>query len=193
MAVTHTETVGTTDYGFDFEDQEIEVEAGVTEVDTADLKTACRQAEASVAGIVWPDIVDTANPVTLTASSSTFQVVILLDLWKILTLSTSGTFTVGSGNTVHTTDGIDIFAPNLQVSTINNISAAGVQVETGVSGLTAAEAAQLLEVWQDLGLDVNNAKTITENTADTSYDESVGSVTKEIRQVGSTTTVTRQP
>jgi hypothetical protein len=137
MAVIHTETIGTTDYGFDFADQEIEVEAGVVSTVAADLKLAIRQAEASQDGIVFDNIAETGNPVILTAASSTFQVIILLENWKLLTLSTSGTFTVEDGNTVHKTDGIDIFAANVLVSTINNISAAGVLVTSVVgSGVT---------------------------------------------------------
>jgi hypothetical protein len=74
-------------------------------------------------------------------------------------------------------------------------------VETGVSGLTAPESVQLSTIAtvdtnvdlliQDQGLDAANPKTITENTAGTSYDETFDTVTKEIRKSGSTTTITR--
>ena len=73
--------------------------------------------------------------------------------------------------------------------------------ETGVSGLTGTESAQLAQIAtvdnnvdllvQDQGLDSGNPKTITENVEGTSYDESFGSVTKEIRKSGSSTTITR--
>jgi hypothetical protein len=73
--------------------------------------------------------------------------------------------------------------------------------ETGVSGLTGTESSQLALIAtvdgnvdllvQDQGLDSGNPKTITENTEGTSYDESFGSVTKEIRRSGDTTTITR--
>jgi hypothetical protein len=73
--------------------------------------------------------------------------------------------------------------------------------ETGVSGLTGEESTQLGLITtvdsnvdlliQDQGLDSGNPKTITENTEGTSYDESFGSVTKEIRRSGDTTTITR--
>lgn len=191
MAAQQTVTVGTTDYEFDYTNSLISVENLVAEVTAADLKTATRTAEYTEVGIVFPDIVDTANPVTLTASASTFLVVILLDLWKIDSLSTSGTFTVGEGNVVHITDGSDIFNVNALVAMINNISAAGVLVETGVSGLTAGEAAQLLDVFRDMGLDSTAPVTITENTADTSYDQTSTGITKQIRTSGSNKTVTR--
>ncbi len=73
--------------------------------------------------------------------------------------------------------------------------------ETGVSGLTGAESAQLATIAtvdsnvdlliQDQGLDASNPKTITENTAGTSYDETFNTVTKEIRKSGSSTVITR--
>ena len=128
MAVSYTTTVGTTDYGFDWVDQEIEIEAGVAEITAADLKTAIRRAEADVQGIVWDSIAETFNPVTLTASASTFLNVILADAWKLLTLSTSGSFSVGEGNVVAELDGIAIFAPNNLVANVNNTSSAGVLV-----------------------------------------------------------------
>jgi len=60
------------------------------------------------------------------------------------------------------------------------------------SGLSPQQATQLLEMYQDLGLDVTNAKSITENVAGASYDEVVSNITKEVRKSGVTTTVTRQ-
>ena len=73
--------------------------------------------------------------------------------------------------------------------------------ETGVSGLTGAESTELFKnttisnnvdlLIQDQGLDSGNPKTITENTEGTSYDETFGTVTKEVRRSGSTTTITR--
>jgi hypothetical protein len=73
--------------------------------------------------------------------------------------------------------------------------------ETGVSGLTPSESADLAAIGavqddvelvvQDLGLDASNPKTITENTEGSSYDETFSTVTKEVRKSGSTTTITR--
>ena len=87
-------------------------------------------------------------------------------------------------------------------------SGIGYTVETGVSGLTASESTNLALIGtvdskvdvldtnidllvDDAGLNAGSPKTITENTPGTSYDEAVGSVTKEIRKSGSTTTITR--
>ena len=47
------------------------------------------------------------------------------------------------------------------------------------------------EIHRDRGLDASAPKTITENTAGTSYDETATGITKEVRKSGSTTTVTR--
>ena len=47
-------------------------------------------------------------------------------------------------------------------------------------------------MWRDQGLDANNAKTITENVEGESYDEQAGGATKEVRKVGTVTTITRQ-
>lgn len=54
------------------------------------------------------------------------------------------------------------------------------------------EPVDIKEIHGDKGLDEVNAKTITENVAGESYDESVAGVTKEVRKVGAVTTITRQ-
>lgn len=144
MAVSFITTIGTTDYGFDWVNKVIEVEAGVTDVSAADLKLAIHDAQDGTEGISFERIANSGNPVVLTGTSSTFLNVILLSTWKILSLSVSGTLTVGDGNVVHITDGIDIFAPNVNVTYVNNTSAAGVLVIASGVG-TPAEVADA--VW----------------------------------------------
>ena len=190
MAVEFVTTVGLTDYSFDWVTEEITIEAGVTEITAADLKTAIHDAQDGTEGMYRNQIAANGNPVVLTGTTSTFLNVILQDGWKINSFSGSGTLTVGAGNVVSLADGIDIFAANPLINFVNNTSAAGVLVQSGVSGLTAEEAAMLLRIFRDLGLDSANAKTITENTEDVSYDEVVAGVTKQIRKSGSITTVT---
>lgn len=143
MAVSFTTTIGTTDYGFDWVNKIIEIESGVLEITAGDLRLAIHDAQDGTEGITFDQIANFGNPVVLTASTSTFLNVILLSTWKILSLSTTATFTVGSGNVVHITDGIAIFDSNVLVTLVNNTSAAGVLVESGVSGLTGSESAQL--------------------------------------------------
>jgi hypothetical protein len=135
MATSYLATVGTTDYGFDWVSENIEIENLTTAVSANDLKLACREAEASVVGIVFPQIATTYNPVQLTPTTSTFLSLVLADAWKVLSLSGSGVLVVGDGNVVGDVDGIDIFAPNGNVTYVNNTSASGVLVTTG-SGVT---------------------------------------------------------
>lgn len=50
----------------------------------------------------------------------------------------------------------------------------------------------LLDIWQDRGLDPDQAKTITEQTAQTDYDEDAGAALhKDVTKVGTLTTITR--
>lgn len=182
MADMLTVTVGTTDYTFDWIAQEIKVEALITEVVAADLKLAIHDAQDDTVAMPFDAIAEFFNPVTLTGTSSTFLNVVLQDQWRIDSLSASGTFTVGEGNVVNVNNGIDIFAANALVNMVNNTSQAGVLIQ----------AAKLDEVHQDMGLASTAPVTITENTADTSYDQTSTGITKQIRTSGSDKTVTRQ-
>ena len=159
MADMLTVTVGTTDYTFDWISQEIHIETGVTEVTAADLKTAIHDAQDDEVAVPFDPIADFFNPVTLTATSSTFLNVVLRDQWRIDSLSSSGTMTVGDGNVVNVNNGIDIFAPNALVNMVNNVSAAGVLVQGTGSGLDASQTTQLLEIWRRLALDASNPLT----------------------------------
>lgn len=187
MAVSYTATVGTTDYGFDWVDQEIEIEAGVAEITAADLKSAIREAEADVQGIVWPAIAQTFNPVTLTATASTFLNVILIDAWKILTLSTSGSFSVGEGNVVAEIDGIAIFAPNNLVANVNNTSSAGVLVGNASIDILRKlvqnrndvnQTNNKMEVYNDAGTVVEFDADIYEDTAGTTPWDGTGPIVR---------------
>jgi hypothetical protein len=95
----------------------------------------------------------------------------------------------GSNNNLFDVEN-SILNPSGNVTVIGQNSAGLVTVVTG-SGLSAGQDTALTEIHRDRGLDAANAKVITENTADESYDEDVGGVTKEVRKVGSTTTITR--
>ena len=79
---------------------------------------------------------------------------------------------------------------------VYTISTGSVLTAPQQAELTKASEAQAVNtktdiIMQDQGLDLAEPKTITENTAGSSYDESVGTITKEIRKVGANTTVTR--
>lgn len=190
MADMLTVTVGTTDYTFDWTIQQIHVESGATDVSAADLKTAIHDAQDDVVGMPFDPIADFFNPVTLTGTASTFLNVVMRDQWRIDSLASSGTLTIGDGNVVNVNNGIDIFAPNALVNMVNNTSQAGVLVQGTGSGLDAAQTTQLLELYKRFGLDVADAITdttagITSNSGDIDIVRSGDGVT--------TSTLTRQP
>lgn len=190
MAVEFVATVGLTDYSFDWVAEEITVEAGVTDVSAADLKTAIHNAQDGTEGMYRNQIAVNGNPVVLTGTTSTFLNVILQGGWKINSFSVSGTLTVGGGNVVSLADGIDIFAANPLVNFVNNTSAAGVLVQGTGSGLDAAQTAQLIEIWRILGLEVGNAITITP----TGVDDANATIDINFSGDGiSSTTMDRQP
>jgi hypothetical protein len=147
-------TVGTTDYEFDFTNQEIGVEDGVLTSSADDIKEAIRKAESSQNGIVFPSFLNTANPVTLDVAqgSSTFLTCTLLFLWRIVSLSTSGTFTLGGGNIVQVATGVDVLGVNVLVNQINNTSQAGVLI-------TVASGSGLSPAQDDLLTDIGNRTT----------------------------------
>jgi len=190
MAVEFVSTVGLTDYSFDWVAEEITIEAGVTDVSAEDLKTAIHDAQDGTQGMYRNQIAVNGNPVVLTGTTSTFLNVILQDGWKINSFSVSGTLTVGEGNVVSLTDGIDIFAANPLVNFVNNTSAAGVLVQGTGSGLDAAQATQLLELYKRLGLDVADPVT-----------DVIGGITTQSGDIDivrsgdgeTTSTLTRQP
>ena len=142
MAVTYTTTVDGFDYGFDFDDQRIDIDVGVVNIDVINLYTAIKEAQASEVGIVYPQIGRGEGRTVLSGSISTFLTVSLLDNWEVNTLQTSGNLQVSGGNLVRA-DESDPFRDNPLITYINNLSQAGVVAETGVSGLTPAESIQL--------------------------------------------------
>lgn len=137
MAVEFTTTINGKTFGFDFVDEQVEVDAGTDGVTAAEVKQACREAEWSFQGIVYDDIIETGLPVTLDPVNnvSTALNVIFLQLWRILSLKSSGGFVVQEGNTVRFDTGVDIFASNPLVDYSNIVSAAATQIISG-SGVT---------------------------------------------------------
>lgn len=145
MAVEYVATVNGTDYGFDWVDQEIEVEAGVANIVADDLKDAIREAEATAVGMSYDDIMSGAGDPTILDPAqgiATDRSVILLSGWRVLSLSTTGTFTLGGGNIVNIVTGVDVLGQNTQITSINNVSQAGTRVSIG-SGLDTTQDANL--------------------------------------------------
>lgn len=145
MSVALTITIDGYDYGFDFEDKRIDIDATITDLDVSDLWTAIKKAQEHELGIIYPLIADAEGLTTLENSIKTYLTVSLRSTWEINTLKTSGKFTVKGGNLVRA-DEEDPFRDNPLITYINNLSQAGVVAETGVSGLTPEESTLLSEM-----------------------------------------------
>lgn len=170
MAVTVTITVDGNDYGFDFSDSRIDIDAAVQNLDVSDLWTAIKQAQADQDGIIYDQVAVAEGLTELSTGISTFITVNLLDVWEINTLRSSGKFQVQGGNLVRN-DGEDPFRDNPLITYINNLSQAGVvtTVSTG-SGLSSEQDATLTSINSKLGTpsatvsdDIAALPTATEN------------------------------
>lgn len=84
----------------------------------------------------------------------------------------------GSNNNIHDIDG-----------GILNPTALTTVIPTNSFGLITSP--QILEIHQDAGLNADEPKTVTENTADTDYTETSTGITKTIVTTGSDTVITR--
>ena len=114
-------------------------EANPLEVDT--LRDAIRAYEASVEGIIYEPIIDAEGLTNLGGSTSTFLTIQLLNNWQVA-FSGTGIATINGGNLVGGLSD-NPFASAPGVTVINQLSQAGVVVETGVSGLTSTESEKL--------------------------------------------------
>lgn len=146
MAVIYTATVNGKTYGFDYEDQRIDVDATVDTMLVTDLWTAIKEAQAVTQGISYNKIARGGGTDTLGTGVTTYLTVTLLDNWEVNTLKSSGKFEVTGGNLIRD-DEADPFRDNPLITYIAFLSQAGIatQIETGVSGLTAEESTRLLE------------------------------------------------
>lgn len=184
MAVDYTATVSGKDYGFDFEDTRIDVDATVDALDVEDLYTAIKDAQGSEAGIAYGTIANGEGLATLSAGIQTFLTVTLLSTWEVNTLKTSGKFEVRGGNLIRQ-DGADPFRDNPLITYVAFLSQAGV-LATGNGGLTEAQAAMLDELHKLQGLDASNPMTVTPTS------RVAGTISQTISGDGETTsTVTR--
>lgn len=88
---------------------------------------------------------------------------------------------------------VNIVGGNSNISDVVNLNQVSVRSNNS-AGLTAAP--KIDEMWQDMGLDPDRPKTITENEEGTSYDEESGAtstlIRKLVRKLGTITTITRQ-
>lgn len=142
MAVSLTVTVGGYDYGFDFEDQRIDIDATLSTISVEDLYDAIKSAQEDVVGVVYPTIALAEGKTSLGSGSYTYLTVILQGDWKFNSLKTSGFVIITGGNCVRS-DGGMIVKENPLITYFNQTSQAGVLVESGTSGLTPTESATL--------------------------------------------------
>lgn len=133
MAVIYTAIIGGFSYGFDFEDQRIDIDALLTTVDANNLWDSIQEAQASSEGIPFDQVAIAEGLTPLSTGISTFLTVALLDNWEIKTLKTSGKFEIAGGNVVRA-DGSDPFRDNPLITYINNLSQAGVVADGGGGG-----------------------------------------------------------
>jgi hypothetical protein len=145
MGVAYIATVGGMEYGFDFEDQRIDVDDRVTRLSVYDLYAAIKDAQDSEPGISYPVIADASGLDELSEGITTFITVKLFG-WEVNTLKVSGKFEVAGGNLIRS-DGQDPFRDNPLITYINFISQAGVRAtfSTG-SGLSAEQNAKLMAI-----------------------------------------------
>lgn len=145
MAVALTITKNGNDYGFDFEDSRIDVDANVENLNVGELYTAIQDAQDDVVAMPYAKIANASGRDTLVTGVRTFLTVSLLGVWEVNTLRTSGKFTVSGGNLIRL-DGEDPFRDNPLITYINLLSQAGVLVtDSGGSVPTATEVADA--VW----------------------------------------------
>lgn len=144
MPIEYTATVDGKSYGFDYDGQIIYVDATVDNMLVTNLYTAIKEAQAVEEGM-WAEIIATGGGTDVLGSGiATFLTVTLQDNWEVATQKTSGKFEVSGGNLIRA-DQADPFLDNPNITYIAFLSQAGIatQIETGVSGLTPAESAQL--------------------------------------------------
>jgi hypothetical protein len=138
---------------------------------------------------IWMDDYAARNAPVTVAGTTFAQTIEIINGWSLQFENLAMTVRLVSSNNnfFDVESGILISSPLVNVIGQNS---AGLVVSG--SGMSAVESQRLAEVWRDQGLDAANAKTITENAAGTSYDETVNGVVKEVRKAGADTVVTRQ-
>ena len=144
MAIAYTATILGYDYGFDFEDQRIDIDVDIERLNVESLYRAIQEAQASEVGIAFREIATASGLDELAEGITTFITVKLLENWEINTLRVTGKFEVAGGNLIRD-DGEDPFRDNPLITYINYISQAGVRAtfSTG-TGLSEDEHNKLM-------------------------------------------------
>lgn len=149
MSVAYTATVSGYDYGFDFEDQRIDVDASLSVIAVINLYTAIKEAQANLVGIVYPVVAHAEGLTNLDDETKTFITVILQDNWAVNSLRSSGFVMINGGNLVRA-DGSLIVRENPLITYFNQTSQAGVVFTVSVgSGLSTEEHNKLMAIPED--------------------------------------------
>ena len=149
MSIDFSIVVNTKTYGFDFEDQRIDVDATVDTLILGDLWIAIQAAHSDKCGIAFTEIATGEGLATLGVGVQTFLTVKLLGSWEVNSLKASGKFQAGGGNLIRE-DGADPFRDNPLITYIAFLSQAGIAtlIETGTSGLIPSDFPELADaVW----------------------------------------------
>ena len=181
MAIAYTATVSGFDYGFDFVDQDIEIDSGVDSLPVEDFYTAIKEAQASEAGIVFEPISYASGLDELDEGIQTFITVSLEDEWEVKTLKTSGKFTTRGGNIVKDNKK-DPFLDNPNVTYIGFFSQAGVKTTTEVgSGVNEEDIVDIVRrtkdaIYEEITGDYNLKQhlNIQTNSNNTLTDDGIG-------------------
>ena len=163
MPVNYTATIDGKTYGFDFEDQRIDIDATIDVLDVINLYESIKDAQSSDAGIVYGTIANAEGLASLSTGIKTFLTVSLLGFWEINTLKTSGKFEVIGGNLIRA-DGADPFRDNSLITYIAFLSQAGILAETGTSGLTTAESETLTNLNTKISTTLTHARAASMQT-----------------------------
>lgn len=121
MAVIHTSIVNGKSYGFDFEDQRIDVDATLDSMLVEDLWTAIKDAQDEEEGMPFDKIATGSGRNVLGSGIETFLTVTLHDNWEINSLKSSGKFEVSGGNLIRE-DQQDPFRDNPSITYISFLS-----------------------------------------------------------------------
>lgn len=121
----------------------------ITILTAQQLVDAAREAEDSSAGIRHHSIISAAGKDSLGGGINVGITVTLRDGWQIDSEATSGTFIYTDGNLVQE-NALSVFIDNPLVGYVYLGAVATSIAETGTSGLTPTEAAQLAAISPDL-------------------------------------------
>lgn len=145
MAIIYTATIDGNDYGFDFENKRIDVDAALLIINVENLWAAIKEAQASRVGVAFP-VIATGGGLELLdplEGSTTFLTVSLID-WVVNSLISAGRITISGGNLVRS-DGSLPVADNPLVQYVNNTAQAGIRIVTAGDGaLTPGDIADIL-------------------------------------------------